>query len=143
MNHKTYSLQIFIQFLIPKQEENELCEDCQIDYEDLDKEHEEFIQVMDGIDPGLLQKTDKGPSIKDVDTFFPFFNSHLPGRYFFLLLSVGKFQGFPKNSKKILKNSQRILKKIAKILKISNFLHRTYTGGVIFQKNDFSIFKPH
>ena len=31
-----------------------LCEDCQIDYEDLDKEHEEFIQVMDGIDPGLL-----------------------------------------------------------------------------------------
>ena len=47
-------------YLILKQEENDLlCEDCQIDYEDLDEAHEEFIQVMDGIDPGLLQK--KGP----------------------------------------------------------------------------------
>ena len=46
-----------------------LCEDCQIDYENLDEAHEEFIQVMDGIDPGLLQKTTKGPSLKDVVTF--------------------------------------------------------------------------
>ena len=46
-----------------------LCEDCQIDYEDLDEAHEEFIQVMDGIDPGLLQKPTKIPSIKDVGIF--------------------------------------------------------------------------
>ena len=46
-----------------------LCEDCHIDYENLDEAHEEFIQVMDGIDPGLLQKNNERPSIKDVGTF--------------------------------------------------------------------------
>ena len=46
--------QHFIPFLLWYGQENKLCEDCQIDYEDLDEAHEEFIQVMDGIDPGLL-----------------------------------------------------------------------------------------